>query len=95
MTLISDLGRSATPVHFFVCRLGSKSVILEFQASSCDLNIRFVDWDWPVPRIGERVWLKALMNVAIDDPHWRVKDVWWEPEPEDDEPVCVVFLEQK
>jgi hypothetical protein len=80
---------------------------LDFQASRCDRykrllagtayskSVSFEDWDLPVPRIGERVWLKDLnmLEDGIDDTEWRVSDVWWEPEAEDDSPECVVFLE--
>jgi hypothetical protein len=82
-------------VHFFVRRFGSKAVILEFQAFGSDMDIRFDDWEFPVPRIGERVWLNYLMKETLDDPHWVVEDVWWFPEAADGEPVVVVFIERK
>ena len=79
-------------MHFLVRLLGENSVILEFHAGDFDRPIRFEDWNFPVPRIGERVWLKLLMDIATDDPCWRVWDVWWEPEAEDGEAACAVFV---
>lgn len=59
----------------------------------CQIDFAFEDWDTPVPRIGERIWLKGLDALEDDqgEPEWRVWDVWWEPDADDDCPECVVM----
>lgn len=67
----------------------------------CQLDFE-LDWEMPVPRIGERIWLKGLDELEDDqnEPEWRVTDVWWEPDADDysDEecepmPHCTVFAQ--
>lgn len=54
----------------------------------------------PIPRIGERIFLKGLDELEDDQdgPEWRVTDVQWEPDADDyddirqePQPHCLVM----
>ena len=66
----------------------------------CCLDFAFEDWEMPVPRIGERIFLKGLEELEDDQdgPEWRVTDVQWEPDADDytdvrcePQPHCLVM----
>ena len=76
---------------------------LEFEASRKDSErvlrrqkrVFFPDWNLPIPRVGETVWLDEDLHELEDgmgEPEWIVTDVWWLPYAKPDEGECVVFI---